>query len=208
MKNIIVRMRLQIPNIGNSTANVCDHLKKLFLLVLSTLLMKIDMNIRGVHYGKHIRFYGLAKFKRANKGKIALGVSCVLNSTPTSNLIGVNRPCIFTALMPESELKIGNYCGFSGTVIGCFDQITLGNNVKCGANTLITDSDWHLDDHRSGVPRPVIIEDNVWLGVNVTVLKGVRIGANSVIGANSLVIKNIPSNVIAAGNPCKVIKEK
>ncbi|GAO31958.1 galactoside O-acetyltransferase [Geofilum rubicundum JCM 15548] len=78
--------------------------------------------------------------------------------------------------------------------------------MKCGANTLITDSDWHLEDARTGKPQPIVIEDNVWLGVNVTVLKGVRIGANSVIGAHSLVVKDIPANVIAAGNPCKVIK--
>lgn len=78
--------------------------------------------------------------------------------------------------------------------------------MRCGANTLITDGDWHQDDPRSGELRPVNIGDNVWLGVNVTVLKGVTIGENTVMGAGSLVVKDIPANVIAAGNPCKVIK--
>ena len=192
--------------VGNTLSNIFDKVLKWLLSSFSFVVMIINMNIRGIKYGRSIKFYGLAKFKRANKGSICIGHHCVLNSTHTSNLIGVNRPCIFTALMPDSHLLIGNNCGFSGTVIGCFDRITLGNNVKCGANTLITDSDWHLDDPRAGEPKPIVLEDNVWLGVDVTVLKGVRIGANSVIGANSLVVHDIPANVVAAGNPCKVIR--
>lgn len=54
---------------------------------------------------------------------------------------------------------------------------------------------------------PIVIEENVWLGGNVVVLPGVTIGANSVIGAGSIVTKDIPSGVIALGNPCKVIRE-
>ncbi|WP_162198283.1 acyltransferase [Geofilum rubicundum] len=197
---------MKMSNIGNSLANVCDNLSRKCLSFFVTLLMKVNMTIRGVEYGRHLRFYGFAKFKRANKGLINVGSHCIFNSSHTSNLIGVNRPCLFSALLPDSRLVIGHHCGFSGTVIGCFVRITLGNHVKCGANTLITDSDWHLEDARTGKPQPIVIEDNVWLGVNVTVLKGVRIGANSVIGAHSLVVKDIPANVIAAGNPCKVIK--
>ena len=106
----------------------------------------------------------------------------------------------------KAKIIIGDRCGFSGTVVGAFKSITIGNNVRCGANTLITDSDWHLDDPRSGIPKDVIIEDNVWLGVNSVVMKGVTIGANTVIGANSVVTKSIPANVVAAGNPCKVIR--
>jgi len=55
--------------------------------------------------------------------------------------------------------------------------------------------------------KPITIENNVWLGGNVTVLAGVTIGENSVIGAGSVVTKNIPPNTLAVGNPCKVIKE-
>ena len=78
--------------------------------------------------------------------------------------------------------------------------------MRCGANTLITDTDWHEDDPRVGCNKPVVIGDNVWLGYAVKVLKGVRIGENSIIGACSVVTKDIPANVIAAGNPCKVLK--
>jgi acetyltransferase-like isoleucine patch superfamily enzyme len=102
---------------------------------------------------------------------------------------------------------IGEGCGFSGTVIGAFSKIELGQNVRCGANTLITDSDWHPQDPRVGPAKPIYIGDNVWLGYGAIVMKGVYIGENSVIGAGSIVTRNIPANVIAAGNPCKVIKQ-
>jgi acetyltransferase-like isoleucine patch superfamily enzyme len=109
-------------------------------------------------------------------------------------------------LSAEASLIIGKSCGFSGVSIGCFDKIIIGNNVRVGANVLITDSDWHLDDPRIGEASPIIIGDNVWLGYGVTVLKGVNIGVNTIIGAHSVVVSNIPDNVIAAGNPCKIIK--
>ena len=83
----------------------------------------------------------------------------------------------------------------------------IGNAVRCSDNASIDGSVWHPNDPRCGEPAPVIIEDNVWLGLNVIVLKGVTIGKNSVIGAGSVVTRNIPANVIAAGNPCRVIKD-
>ena len=75
-----------------------------------------------------------------------------------------------------------------------------------GANVTIMDSDQHTYDPRAGKDKPVRIEDNVWIGGGVTILKGVTIGRNSLIGAGSMVVKSIPENVIAAGNPCKVIR--
>ena len=153
------------------------------------------------------KFRGLVMWNKLPHSKITIGNNCTFLSTETSNLIGINTPCIISTLKSGAIIEIGDNSGFSGTVIGCAKYIKIGNNVRCGANTLITDSDWHLDDTRSGKPAEVIIEDNVWLGVNSTVLKGVTIGSNSVIGANSVVTKSIPANVIAAGNPCKIIKQ-
>jgi acetyltransferase-like isoleucine patch superfamily enzyme len=113
---------------------------------------------------------------------------------------------MISTMTREAQIRVGSGCGFSGTVIAAFKEIMLGSNLICGANTLITDSDWHSEDSRSGTPVPVIIGDNVWLGVNATVLKGVTIGENSVIGAGSVVTGDIPPDVIAAGNPCRVLR--
>jgi acetyltransferase-like isoleucine patch superfamily enzyme len=161
----------------------------------------------NVSFGKKISFFGIPKFKNEPGGKIIIGDHCVFRSKPTSNLIGINRPCIISTLTLNAEIIIENNCGFSGTVIGAFKSIHIGSNVNCGANTLITDSDWHTKDNRSGPIIPVVINNNVWLGEGVKVLKGVSIGENSVIGAGSVVTKSIPANVVAAGNPCKVIKD-
>ena len=162
---------------------------------------------KGISLGSNSLFWGHTKFVKALGGEIVIGKACRFRSTHTSNLIGINRPCIIsTQGNSHPIIKIGNNCGFSGTVIGCFKFITIGNNVNCGANSLITDSDWHLDDPRTSPAKPITIGNNVWLGVNVVVMKGVTIGDNSVIGANSLVLGDIPANVIAAGNPCKVLK--
>ena len=66
---------------------------------------------------------------------------------------------------------------------------------------------YKLRPHGEMYSFEVIIEDNVWIGGNVSICPGVRIGANSVIGAGSVVIKDVPPNTIAAGNPCKAIRE-
>ncbi len=66
---------------------------------------------------------------------------------------------------------------------------------------------YKLRPHGEMYSFEVIIEDNVWIGGNASICPGVRIGANSVIGAGSVVIKDVPPNTIAAGNPCKVIRE-
>lgn len=68
------------------------------------------------------------------------------------------------------------------------------------------DGDAHQDDSRTSESKSVFISDNVWVGANVTILKGVTIGENSLIGIGSVVTKSIPANVVAAGNPCRIIR--
>ena len=95
------------------------------------------------------------------------------------------------------------------------DKISIGNSVLIGANCMMMDNDGHPHDfkkRRDGVAVkkdkifPVCIEDDVWLGNGVLVLKGVTIGARSIIAARSVVTKSIPADTIAGGNPCKVIR--
>jgi acetyltransferase-like isoleucine patch superfamily enzyme len=180
----------------------CSRIITLF----SNRYMRFYCKFAKIKLGKHCIFYGLSTLIRIPQTSISIGNNCRFRSKATSNLMGLNHRSIIATHAQNAQIVIGNGCGFSGTVIGAFYEIKLGNNVRCGANTLITDSDWHLNDPRSLYPKPVNIGDNVWLGYGVVVLKGVTIGENSVIGAGSVVTKDIPGNVIAAGNPCKVIK--
>jgi acetyltransferase-like isoleucine patch superfamily enzyme len=190
----------------NSFYNVADSSYWKVKSTICTVYVLSLARLRGIEIGSGSSFFGLTKFKKARAARIKIGANSCFRSSARSNLIGINRPCIVSALGSSSEVLIGDDCGFSGTVIGCFDKIEIGHRVKCGANTLITDGDWHAEDPRSSKPRPIHIGDDVWLGVNVTVMKGVTIGENSLIGAGSIVTKDIPPNVIAAGNPCVVIR--
>jgi acetyltransferase-like isoleucine patch superfamily enzyme len=93
--------------------------------------------------------------------------------------------------------------------ISAAKSIRIGNNCMFAANVIISDSDWHGIYNRIRpfrCTKPVTIENNVWLGERVIVNKGVAIGENSVVGAGSVVTKNIPPNSVAAGNPARVIK--
>lgn len=172
----------------------------------SSFRVKILSSLKGIEIGSGCQFFGVPHFSRERFSTIQIGENCTFRSDHTSNLIGVNHKCILSTLKEGAIIKIGNNSGFSGATIGAAKKIVIGNNVLCGANSIITDTDWH-SERSSNLPRPVIIEDNVWIGVNTVILKGVTIGKNSVIGASSLVVKDIPANVIAGGNPCKVLKQ-
>lgn len=169
----------------------------------STFVARIWLTFLGLNLGKGCRFGGMPIIRRYPGSEIALGDGCVLVSDTRHNVVGVNHPCTFSTHNPHAMLKIGQKCGFSGTTIGCALKVEIGDRVRCGANTIITDTDWHSDDPRTSGPRPIVIEDDVWLGVNVTVLKGVRIGRGSIVGAGSVVAKSIPSGVMAAGVPAR-----
>tara|TARA_B100001027_G_C16257673_1_gene327793 strand:+ start:311 stop:910 length:600 start_codon:yes stop_codon:yes gene_type:complete len=167
----------------------------------------IVLVLRGIEIGPGSIFLGKSIFRKFPNSKIIIGKNVKMFSKAGSNLIGINRPCSISTLAEGASIKIGNNCGFSGTVLGSFKEIIIDDDVKCGANTLITDSDWHDEDYRCGINKKVHIKKNVWLGEGVKVLKGVTIGENSLIGAGSIVVNSIPDNVVAAGNPCKVIKK-
>ena len=142
-----------------------------------------------------------------NGAAVIIGKGNKFLSKSWSNLLGINHRCMLSASNNDAKLFIGSKCGFSGVTIWCFKEINIGNNVRVGANTMIFDGDAHQNDPRAGEDKPIVIEDNVWIGANVMVLKGVTIGRNSLIGAGSVVTSSIPENVIAAGNPCKVIRQ-
>ncbi|NND66573.1 MAG: acyltransferase [Halioglobus sp.] len=110
----------------------------------------------------------------------------------------------------EGRIQIGDGSLMSpGSRMSASDEIVVGKGVMLANGAYITDSDWHTiyDRMVRTDPAPVHIGDNVWLGDGSTVLKGVTVGENSVIAARSVVTRDVPANVVVAGNPAKVVKE-
>jgi acetyltransferase-like isoleucine patch superfamily enzyme len=124
----------------------------------------------------------------------------------------------------NGRIRIGDYCYFTSVVLLCELEMQIGNYVVIGWNTTIADTDFHpvaaaqriadaiacspLGKGKSRPPilkRPVIIEDDVWIGPNVTILKGVRIGAGAWIEAGSLVTRDVPARTRIMGNPAQEI---
>ena len=179
---------------------------------ISTLWMRSVSSWWKIHLGKAVRFYGRAIFQRHPSASISIGDGCVFRSAEWSNSIGLNRKCYISASR-SAEIRIGKSSGFSGTVIAASKSITIGDRVLCGGNCTIVDTNRHpLDavarakNHEAGA-LPIVIEDDVFLGMNVVVLKGAKIGKGTVVAANSVVASSLPAGVIAGGVPAKVIRE-
>ena len=114
-----------------------------------------------------------------------------------------------------ARLTIGDIVGISSSCIWCSKSITIGNDVKIGSGCRILDTDSHSlnykdrktdKDFANTRRKPIVIENDVLIGTGSIVLKGVTIGARSVIGAGSVVSTNIPPDCMAAGNPCRIIR--
>ena len=156
-------------------------------------------------------FCGIPIFRRHPTAHITIGEHSKFNSAEWSNTIGLNRRCVIAASR-NATITIGLKCGFSGTVIAAASSITIGDRVMCGGNCTIVDTDRHPIDQvaraRNEPPssKPIIIEDDVFLSMNVVVLKGCSIGKGTVVAANSVVTGSLPPRVIAGGLPARVIR--
>jgi acetyltransferase-like isoleucine patch superfamily enzyme len=110
----------------------------------------------------------------------------------------------------NAEIYIGNNTYITGlSKLICHKRITIGSNCAISWNVQIMDTDFHyiIENGEKRInSKPIIIGDHVWIGSNVSILKGVNIGSNSVIAANSVVTRDVPACCLVAGNPAKVIK--
>lgn len=189
---------------------VSEYSRRLLSIVI-TFFMWIYLFFLGVSPPFSIRTYGWTSFRIHPKGYLTLGENVVFRSAFSSNNIGLNRPC-FISVASGGRIDIGNGCGLSGAVICAHLSITLGDNVMLGGNVTILDNDRHPLDAKEraegvgGKSESIIIGSDVWVGMNSTILKGVKIGNGTVVGANSLVVSDLPENCVAAGIPARVIR--
>lgn len=104
------------------------------------------------------------------------------------------------------NIEVGEHVGLGDTFILAYAPVKIGRGCSFSFRNMIITSTHDYVDFSTVIAKPVVIGDNVWITSNVTILPGVCIGSNTVIGAGSVVTNDIPSGVLAAGNPCKVIK--
>ena len=114
--------------------------------------------------------------------------------------------------LPNAIIEIGDKTYINhDSEIRCRERVTIGNNVSIAYGVLIQDSDYHTTFDEAGNPKPetlpIKIEDNVWVGANALILKGVTIGKGSIVAAGAVVTKDVASHTLVAGNPARVIKQ-
>lgn len=183
---------------------------------------KIYFFLNNIKYGKNFRVFNHLYLKIHVGALVQIGNNCTIMSGAGLNPLSRNiKTCIYVG--KKATLKLGNDVGISSSTLWVKESVSIGNSVAIGADCIIMDTDAHnldwkircseetneygeLVDMVTAASAPIVIEDNVLVGARCIILKGVTIGARSIIGSGSIVTKDIPSDCIAAGNPCKVIK--
>lgn len=159
---------------------------------------------------------GYPYIHKSLNAKCVIGEGFVMNNGVWYSDLGTNGKCRIE-IRNSAELIIGDNVGLSDVTITCHQKIVIGNNVLIGVGTQIRDTDNHSlnpadwrtpNDWKNKKTSPIKIGNNVFIGTNSIILKGLFIGDNSIIGAGSVVSKSIPANEIWAGNPVKFLKKR
>jgi acetyltransferase-like isoleucine patch superfamily enzyme len=163
-------------------------------------------------FGPGLRAYGYPIVTLARGSSLSCGRDLHLISDPVFSEPGIAHPCVLRTLSKTAELRIGDDVGMSGATVCAADSVTIGDQVLLGANATIVDTDFHplvaagrRWNATAVATAPVCIGENVFIGMNALVLKGVSIGRDAVIGAGSVVASDIPAGAIATGVPARVV---
>jgi len=183
---------------------------------------RLIFKLYGVRFGKNMCIHNRIYITKHPTAQIVIGKNLTFTSGEAFNPLCRNiRGCIYA--MKDASIHIGDNVGISSACIWAKEKINIENHVLIGGDSIILDTDaHHLDykirrdknidqdgytiDNLTAASVPITIEDDVLIGTRCIILKGVTIGARSIIGSGSVVTKSIPADCIAAGNPCKVIK--
>jgi acetyltransferase-like isoleucine patch superfamily enzyme len=185
---------------------------ELYRILLSPFV-RLYFTRHGVAWGPGWMVYGFPTIQRHRDSRISIGRDFWMRNARWSSPLGILHPCILTTWTSAAAIEIGDGVGLSGGTLCAALLISIGDRSVIGANCTILDSDFHpLDparrklDPSQGESSPVVLEADVFIGTQTLILKGARIGHGSVIGAGSVVTGEIPPNVVAAGNPARVIR--
>jgi acetyltransferase-like isoleucine patch superfamily enzyme len=180
-----------------------------------TKIFELKCWLLGVSTGKKIEVFGNCIIRKHQQSLIAIGSGVKLISSSWRSSTANCFNCKLRTFYPTAIITICDNAGMTGGVIIARSKtIRIGENCMLAPGVTIMDSDFHISwpPHRrhntweTDIDRDVTLEENVWVGMNSIILKGVTIGRNSVIAAGSVVVHSIPSNCLAGGNPAKVLK--
>lgn len=151
--------------------------------------------------GRKVRIWGRPSIQ--NYGTLLVGERArIISTIATSELV--------TAAGGTLEIGAGAFINY-GCSIAATQLVRIGARCNLGTHVIMMDNDFHRlePERRNELPEsaPIILGENVWLGARVIVLRGVTIGADSVIGAGSVVTRDIPPRSVAVGLPAKVIRQ-
>ena len=188
--------------------------RKVYPLLFTSIAKLKLISIKAL-YGKRLWVDGKIVLSN-NKKSIVIGDNVRFRSRYNSNLVGMSFPITLHTLK-NGKIEIGNGSGFSSVIISSRSHVKIGNNVTVGGDVRIYDHDFHsvdfekrrngAEDRKNVKSAKVVIEDDVFIGATSIILKGVKIGARSIIGAGSIVsINEIPPDSLVGGNPAKIIK--
>jgi acetyltransferase-like isoleucine patch superfamily enzyme len=182
-----------------------------------TLLSRMILRLAKCAVGEGLVVDGPLFLRMREPGSITLGVGVAIRSRFAGNLIGMTGPSVLDT-SGGGTIVVGDYTGMSSIVISSRAEVRIGRYAKFGPNVRIFDTNFHsldwakrqtfLDDQADTTSSPVRIGDDVFVGTNAMILKGVTIGDRAIIGAGSVVTKDVPADSIAAGNPAVVIRQK
>ena len=154
--------------------------------------------------------HGKLQAKWVNSIRGAFKTEVIGNGSITIGRFLMSRGPLYLKSVNDGKLTVGEDVFFNHNCsITCAEKVTIGNHCMFANNLVIVDHDHEVG--KDGVTgtlasKPVIIEDKVWCGANVTITKGVHIGAGAVIGANAVVVNDVEAHAIVAGVPAKRIK--
>jgi acetyltransferase-like isoleucine patch superfamily enzyme len=180
--------------------------------VLAWPWIRVGFALAGIRWGRRWRIFGMPILQRHRGSRITLGDGLELRSTPRSNPLRPFQPVVLSTRRPGAVIVVGDDCGATGAVLVADERIEIGNRVLLGANVVVTDTDFHPLDAEArrrapqdGARAPVIIEDDVFVGTQALILKGVHIGRGAVVGAGAVVTRAVPAGAVVAGNPARVV---
>ncbi len=175
-----------------------------------TALARIRLALNGAHVGAGLVADGPILVRSDRAGTIRLGRRIRFNSRHGANMVGLTQPVLIQTI-GEGQIEIGDYSGGSSVVLSSRSRISIGRYVKLGGNVRIYDHDFHsLDPQARRDPRtdaaqvrarPVTVGDDVFVGANTIILKGVTIGDRAIVRAGSVVAGDVPADEIWGGNP-------